>query len=56
MKKKNDKLNFLKIKSVFEGQCFLKLKYQATDWEKTFSKHISDVGTFQYILSILITP
>lgn len=56
-KKKIDKFEFIKIKNL----CFVKgavkiIKIQATDWEKVFSKHISDKELVPKIYEELLKP
>ena len=43
MKEKTDKLDFIKIINYWSAKDTVKkIKRHATDWEKTFAKHISE--------------
>ena len=44
-RKKNDRLNIIKIKSICSSKDTVKtMKRQVTAWEETFANHVSDKG------------
>ena len=57
MRKKIDKLDFIKMKTICSLKDAIKrVKSQATDWEKIFSKHISYLGLASKIYCKTLKP
>lgn len=55
MKEVNAKLDFIKIKYICSVKDTVKtIKRQSTDWEKIFSKDISDNGLLSKISEVLL--
>ena len=57
MREKIDKLDFIKMKTIFSLKDAIKrMKNQAIDWEKIFSKHISYIGLASKIYCKTLKP
>lgn len=54
MREKIDKSDFIKFINCYVKETFKRIKKQATNWKKTFAKHMSNKGLVSIIYKDLL--